>query len=193
MNSRVLKSTLATRCLLVGLAFTGLAATSTPGSAEAATARGRKALAESYDLPTPKRLTVFRHPVIYASPEVYTKKVSGKLIIRQTLIIKWGLHVFELAEGLYQCAGTRANGHSCEWVDHSRIATYANCDVSGVSKGEKPNCSGKISGNSGPIEDIREDIQVDPSPDSTSESGRHVPNEWSEFPERHHDPENPIP
>lgn len=161
----------------------------TAGSAEAARARGKKALAETYNLPTPKRLTLFKHPVIYASADVYAKRVGSKTVVRQSLIIKWGLHVFEVAEGLYQCAGTVQTGFDCEWVDHTRVATYSSCDVSGVPRGEKPKCVGLISGNSGPTEDI----EFDASPDSTSEPGRYVPDEWSEFPERHHDPENPIP
>lgn len=184
MNAWFFKSTvMATSLLLV------LAAGLKPESTQAAGARGRKALAESYALPTPKRLTTFKHPVIYASPDVYVKRVAGKTVVRQTLIIKWGLHVFEVAEGLYQCTGTAATGHSCEWVDHTRVATFSSCDISGVASGVKPTCVGKLSGNSGPTEDIA----FDSAPDSTSEPTRYVPDEWSEFPDRHHDPENPIP
>lgn len=153
--------------------------------ATAASARGRKALAESFELPTPKRLTTFNHPVIYSSPDVYAKRVGGKTIVRQTLIIKWGLHVFEVAEGLYQCTGAASEGYDCEWVDHTRIATFSSCDI----RGAKPKCVGKLAGNSGPTEDI----DIDWAPDSTNEPTRRVPDEWSEFPERHHDPENPIP
>lgn len=153
--------------------------------ATASSGRGRKALAESFDLPTPKRLTTFNHPVIYSSPDVYVKRVGGKTIVRQTLIIKWGLHVFEVAEGLYQCTGAASKGYDCEWVDHTRIANFSSCDF----REAKPKCVGKLSGNSGP----NENIDIDWAPDSATEPTRRVPDEWSELPERDHDPENPIP
>lgn len=155
------------------------------GTAEAASPRSTRALAETFNLPVPKRLSAFKHPVIYASPDVLVKYVGAKAVVRQTLIIKWGLHVFEVAEGIYQCTGSTTKGFDCEWVDHSRIATYSSCDVAGVANGEKPKCSGLISGNSGPTEDI--DAGWDP------ELERGTSNEWTEFPERHHDPENPVP
>jgi hypothetical protein len=154
------------------------------GPAGAVGLQGKKALAEAYDLPVPKKLTTFKHPVVYASPDVYTKRVDGKTIVRQTLIIKWGLHVFEVVEGIYQCAGKATTGFKCEWVDHTRVATYSSCNVDALSDGEKPKCTGLVSGNSGPTEDI--DAGWDP------ESERNVINEWTEFPERENDPENPI-
>lgn len=153
--------------------------------ADGATGRGTKSLAEDYNLPVPKRLTSFQHPVIYASPDVYTKRVGGKTIVRQTLIIKWGLHVFEVAEGIYQCTGTTLAGFTCEWVDHTRLGTYSICDVTDVVSGAKPKCSGQISGNSGPTGDI--DAGWDP------ELERGTSNEWTEFPERSHDPDYPVP
>lgn len=155
------------------------------GTAESASPRSRKALADTYDLPVPKRLTAFQHPVIYSSPDVLVKHVGAKTIVRQTLIIKWGLHVFEVAEGIYQCTGTATAGFDCEWVDHTRIATYSLCDVTDVANGKKPKCTGLISGNSGPTEDI--DAGWDP------ELERGTSNDLSEFPERTYDPENPVP
>lgn len=156
-----------------------------PGTAAAASPRSTTALAETFDLPVPRRLTSFQHPVIYASPDVLVKYIGAKTIIRQTLIIKWGLHVFEVAEGIYQCTGNVAAGFDCEWVDHTRVATYSLCDVSGIARGEKPKCTGQITGNSGPTEDI--DTGWDP------ELERNTNSEWTEFPERSHDPENPVP
>lgn len=155
------------------------------GTSEAASSRGKKTLAEAYDLPVPAKLTAFKHPVIYASPEVYAKRVNGKTVVRQTLIIKWGIHVYEVAEGLYQCEGTATKGYQCEWVDHDRLATYSSCDVSEVDAGAKPKCTGLIAGNSGPSENVNAGWDPD--------AERYVPNEWSEYPDRHHDPENPIP
>lgn len=150
-------------------------------NANAASTQGHKGLAATYDLPVPKRLTPFLHPVIYASPDVNVKQVAGKTVIRQILIIKWGLHVFEVVEGLYQCTGSPATSYTCEWVDHTRLVSYSSCDVSS----SKPKCIGKISGNSGPMEDI--DAGWDP------ELERYVPDDLAEFPDREHDPENPVP
>lgn len=143
---------------------------------------GTKALAANFDLPVPKHLTGFKHPVIYASADVYAKQVAGKTIVRQVLIIKWGLHVFEVAEGLYQCEGSAATRFNCEWVDHERVATFSSCVVK--SKG-KPKCTGLRSTNSGPTEDI--------DADWNSDENRRTSNEWNEYPERQYDPENPIP
>jgi len=178
MNTWFNRPALMTSILIL---LTGLVA----GTAEGAASRGKKALAEIYNLPVPKNLTTFKHPVIYASSDVYIKRVGDKTVVRQTMIIKWGLHVFEVAEGIYNCAGTAADGFDCEWVDHIRVATYLLCDVTDGANGKKPKCSGQISGNSGPTEDI--DTGWDP------ELERGTSNEWTEFPERHHDPENPIP
>jgi hypothetical protein len=178
MNTWINRSAIFTLALITLASFSA-------GPANADGLRGKKASAEAYDLPVPKKLTTFKHPVVYASPDVYTKRVDGKTVVRQTLIIKWGVHVFEVAEGIYQCTVTATTRFQCEWVDHTRIATYSSCNVDKLSDGEKPKCTGLISGNSGPTEDI--DAGWDP------ETERDVSNEWTEFPEREHDPENPIP
>lgn len=172
------------RSAIFTLVFVTLA-TFIAGPADAAGLRGKKALAEAFDLPIPKKLTTFKHPVVYASPDVYTKRVNGKIIVRQLLIIKWGLHVFEVADGIYQCTGSATTRLQCEWVDHTRVATYSSCNVDSIANGEKPKCTGLISGNSGPAEDI--DAGWDP------ETERDVSDEWTDFPEREYDPENPIP
>lgn len=104
-----------------------------------------------------KELGLMRHKVIYQSPNF--TKVKNTNAVTAKLIAQWGVHVFELVNGLYICNTKRI----CKLKDYQRIATYESCIVSG----SKVKCSKKIGG--GNSDASTNDGSISENPDSTDD------------------------
>lgn len=113
--------------------------------------------------------------VIYQSPIL--KKTKSKNIYSGKLIAQWGVHVFEVVKGIYECKPSKV----CELVDFQRIATFESCLV----KNDKVRCLNKISGDDSSIaSENSNDVKMD-SPDSTYDSSeRRYDDGLDEFPPR---------
>ena len=152
----------------------------------AAAATWKSRSAQDFQLPTPKRVGTFHHPVIHASQSVRVQKQSRSLsLVRQELIVQWGLHVFERGDALYECT-VRSGRTKCEYVDFIRVATYESCFVVGT----KALCSLTLSDDSESARDsddpaIHDTFDVEPG----REGG---PSFDDEIPGRLDDPENPL-
>lgn len=115
--------------------------------------------ASMFALPTPEKVGVFQHPVIYASSEVAVEQVRrSQANVKQKLVVQWGLHVFEIVEALYTCTTVA----DCEYEDFNRIATYELCEV----KRGTVTCTGRLAGNDGTVENdsprIHDTFDVEP-------------------------------
>ena len=115
--------------------------------------------AASFALPTPEKIGVFQHPVIFASSDVQVEQLRRSLAnVKQKLVVRWGVHVFEVGEAVYTCTTVA----DCEFEDFIRLATYERCEV----KRNTVNCTGLLSGNGGAVENnsphIHDTFNVEP-------------------------------
>ncbi len=110
--------------------------------------------------------------VIYQSPVL--TKTKSKEIYTGKLVVRWGVHVYEVVKATYAC-----KKNECVLADYTRLATYESCKV----KNDKVACSKKISGNSNEVVGV--DFQVSSALDyEASENERRDNRAESEFPDR---------
>ena len=95
--------------------------------------------------------------VIFQSKNV--KKVKNTNIVKGKLVVKWGVHVYEVVAGYYKCD----SNNTCRLTDYDRVATYELCTV----KRNTVKCSKKISGSNS---DIASDSDIVISPDGNLEN-----------------------
>jgi hypothetical protein len=117
-------------------------------------------------------LGAFNHPVIYQSQMV--TKMDRARSVNGLLIVKWGLHVFEVVDGTYQCNKNKV----CTLTDYRRVATYESCKKSKA----KVVCSGLLT-ESDSSYSYTTDFRSDSSPDGTYDDSRSRESD-SEFPAR---------
>ena len=120
----------------------------------------QKKPASEFQLPTPERVGAFLHPVIFASSEVQVEPLRRSLAnVKQKLVVRWGVHVFEVGEAVYSCKSAT----DCEFEDFIRVATYEFCEV----KNQTVTCTGLLAGNGGAIENnspnIHDTFDVEPT------------------------------
>lgn len=104
-----------------------------------------------------KELGLMRHKVIYQSTQY--SKIKNTNAVTAKLVARWGVHVFEVVNGLYSCNARNV----CSLSDYERIATYESCIV----KADKVKCSKKIGGGSS--DSTSNDSSISENPDSTDD------------------------
>ncbi len=126
----------------------------------------------NYQLKKVSNLGAFNHTVVYQS-KIVTKTDRSRQV-KGLLIVKWGLHVYEVVEGKYLCNKSKM----CELIDYSRVATYESCKINK----KKVVCSGLLTQSDSSVF-YSSDFMSESSPDGINEDSRNTDSE-SEFPAR---------
>lgn len=106
---------------------------------------------ENLTLVKVKELGIMKNKVVFQSNKV--KRIKGSNVVKGKLIAQWGIHVFEVVQGLYVCNSKNI----CRLNDYERIATFESCTI----KKQTAKCNKKISGDDTSISADR-DITVFP-------------------------------
>jgi hypothetical protein len=130
-----------------------------------------------YRIQKVKVLGPMKHKVIFQSIDL--KKIKRSNVLKGKLVIQWGVHVFELVNGLYSCD----KRNLCKLSDYERLATFEKCTVKG---GKKVECRKRLNGgpsSEGPsseviINDVPDSVKDDMHRDSRNDDSE------SEFPVR---------
>ena len=126
----------------------------------------------SFQLKKVTKLGAFNHPVIYQSQMV--TKIDRSRSVKGLLIVKWGLHVYEVVDGTYLCNKNKV----CSLSDYRRVATYESCK----KNKNKVICTGILTETDSSYS-YTSDFRSLNSPDGIYDDSRTQDNE-SEFPAR---------
>lgn len=130
-----------------------------------------------YRIQKVKVLGTMKNKVIFQSADL--KKIRGQNLLKGKLVAQWGVHVFEVVNGLYSCN----KSNYCKLVDYERVATFEKCIVKNKTKVE---CRKKIVGDSY-SGNSNGDVIIADDPDSVKDDmhrDRYSNDEYSEFPVR---------
>lgn len=131
------------------------------------------AFSAEYRVQKVKHLGIMKNKVIFQGQDL--QKIKRTNVLKGKLVVQWGLHVFEVVNGLYACN----KNNSCKLTDFERVATFKSCVVKSKTKVE---CRKKISGDSSPSQEIT--VQDDPDRVSDEFANERYNDEYSEFPVR---------
>lgn len=132
--------------------------------------------AAEYRIQKVKTLGPMKHKVIFQSADL--KKIKKTNVLKGKLVVQWGLHVYEVVNGLYACNKNLL----CKLTDYERVATFEKCVVKNKTKVE---CRKRLDGGSA---SSSTEIVINESPDTVYDEYNRGPrtnyDETSEFPVR---------
>lgn len=120
-----------------------------------------------------RELGPMKHRVIYQSNDISIVKKSN--VVKGKLVAQWGVHVFEVVNGLYACNSKKV----CTLSTYERVATFESC----ITKENKVKCRNRLTGDSSSSNNSR-DIVIADNPDEVSDTFNQGAGSDSEFPVR---------
>lgn len=131
-----------------------------------------------YRIQKVKTLGPMKHKVIFQSADL--KKIKKTNVLKGKLVAQWGVHVYEVVNGLYACD----RNNLCKLTDYERVASYEKCVVKSKTKVE---CRKRLDGGSSSSSDSSV-VVINESPDTVSDEYNRGPrsnyDDYSEFPVR---------
>lgn len=138
------------------------------------------AFSAEYRVKKVQTLGPLKHKVIFQSTDL--KKIKNSNVLKGKLVTQWGVHVYEIVNGLYSCDKKNV----CTLTDYERVATFEKCVVRSP---KRVDCKKRIGGSNYTGGDSR-DIFINESPDTVYDeydNGRRGYDHYSEYPERDND------
>lgn len=140
-----------------------------------ATLFAASSFAAEYRVQKVKVLGPMKNTVIFQSTDL--KKVKKSNVLKGKLVVQWGLHVYEVVNGLYACNAQNV----CKLSDFERVASFEKCEVKNKTKVV---CSKRLAGSTGSRD---AEVTIQDGPDYSNDDyrrERRFDDEQAEFPVR---------
>lgn len=142
-----------------------------------------QASSASWKLQKIKTVGPLKNEVIFQSRDL--RYVKSLQLYKAKVIAQWGVHVFEVGVGFYDCNSVRSGVRYCKLKNYEPKATYERCQVVAA----KAYCEKRLKSFASAPSDTDSDYRSTDLVDSLKdEMHRDVPDENAEYPDR--DPEN---